>query len=95
MRNVTTEEVRDAIRNKFGTGFIPLRECSICNETIGYYQEVENDRLWFDSSCGCASFGVGHYETFDYLAQLINMQDNIKGHNYMRKRFGLPEVSDE
>lgn len=87
---VTTEEVKEAVRQKYGTNFIPLRKCSLCNETIGYYQQ-EDDKLWFEPSCGCGG-GKGRYETFEYLAQHVNMQDNIKGHNYMRRTFGLPEV---
>lgn len=77
MKAVSVEEIRDAIRKKYGTGFIPLRECSICNETIGYFQEVENDRLWFDSSCGCASGVIGQDDLMldGYLKKIITTKN--------------------
>jgi len=49
--------------------FIPLRECSICKSTIGWYNNGEV--AWFDSGCDCAS-GGGHYDTWEIVEQRYN-----------------------
>jgi len=36
--------------------FIKLRECSICESSIGYLYNEDEKKLFFDSSCGCSSY---------------------------------------
>jgi hypothetical protein len=40
-----------------GKDWLPLRQCSLCSQTIGYI--VENGRPYFSSACGCSSFDGG------------------------------------
>lgn len=44
------------IQNLFIDGFYPLRECSMCESTIGYI--VEAGLPYFDPHCGCMNYRI-------------------------------------
>ena len=72
--NVTTEMIRTAIKNT-GKEFFPVRECSICNTSIGYV--LYGDFFGYDSSCGCTTWASDPQKRdWDDAADLINMQTN-------------------
>jgi len=85
---VTTEQVKIAVKKKFGNDFIPLRQCSICKEYVGYYPQNNDDILWFDSSCGCCG-GGGRYCSHSDIADTINMQSNPEAAKMLMEHFGL------
>lgn len=50
MRDVTAEEVRQAVLNS-GVSSIMIRECSICRSPIGFV--INGGKLYRDSDCDC------------------------------------------
>ena len=89
---VTLEEVKAAIRTKYGTGFIPHHECGICNSMVGYYQQDDKYTLWFDPSCDCSfGGGGGRYTDFSEIVEFINMQTTPTAINHLRALYGLDE----
>lgn len=84
---VSGEMVELAVE-KAGASFIPLRECGICRETIGFHVQGKGV-LWFDASCGCGG-GGGHYEGYAHLAEIVNMQTSPEARNSLRAKLHLP-----
>lgn len=70
------EEVATRLIKEKGTGFIKIRQCSICYEPIGYFVESTDPiELGFDSSCDCASSNF-QPRTIGDIVEFYNMQDN-------------------
>jgi hypothetical protein len=54
--------------------WLPLRRCSLCNQTIGYI--IEHGQLYFVSACGCSSAGSPQPRTFDAIEETLAMQSS-------------------
>lgn len=72
-----------------GRTYFPLRECSICDESIGY--RVFNNLLYFDSSCGCSS-STPDRRPFVSLAQCVTRQLTPETRLEVFSKLGLPET---
>lgn len=91
---VTAEMVVKGIKHKYrdsGRNFIPVRECSICQDWIGYYLIADVNKLLWDSGCGCCSGSLHQEKTIDQVVYTINTQENDIGYNFWCDLFGIGE----
>lgn len=66
---------------------IPHHDCALCGAWVQYFRR--GDRLYFDSSCDCASSPPRPCD-WDEAARWINMQSSAEIRNLIRAKFGMP-----
>ena len=85
---VTPDQVRDAaIRS--GKQTIEIRQCSICEEPIGY--RVHDGDLSFAPGCGC-SWSPAEPREWSEASDLINMQKLPECRADIMRAFGFTET---
>jgi len=85
MRNVTGAEVKAAMMEK-NISVVKHHDCCICGVWVEYKRHEE--RLFFDSSCGCLGSDPEPRE-WDDAADWINMQSNPDNKKEIAARFGI------
>lgn len=86
---VTGEQVRAAVAAA-GISKVDHHDCSICGYMTAYI--IEGDNIYFDAGCDCSSSGgPPRPETWEHVADWINMQRTPEARNDLRTRFGLPK----
>lgn len=84
---ITGEQVREAMIAA-GITVVNHHECSICGVPVCYFRV--DDRLYFDSSCDCAS-STPRQSSWEEAADWINMQSKPEHRAILMRLFGLRE----
>ena len=85
MRKVTGTELRESCESQ-GIKVIEHHNCSICDVAVSYQVDTHG-RIYFCSSCGCAS-SLPRLTTWDDAAEFVNMQ-NDEQKPVLAARFGV------
>ena len=86
MKDVTAKEVMQAATSANLT-WVPVRECSICQTSIGY--EIHDREVFWNGTCDCSSAFGPEARQWQDIADLINMQSQEKHKIALAEKFGL------
>lgn len=86
-KDITGEQVKKSIEENKLTE-IPIRNCSMCKETL--YYRIKEGEPYIDTNCDCVTYTTpATVCSWDHLAESINMQSADEWKLEIAKSYGM------